>query len=125
MIGGKAKPLKAPKKEKKDMDDDDLAFQAKQKAGVLMKRSCAKGQKLIRPSRRKGQQGDGREGKREGSTQRWAARYQKVWEEIGSWMTLSVYVLKLWLRRTLRIPSHEVLGSSPSMVNETMRMDWW
>ena len=29
--GGKAKPLKAPKKEAKEMDDDDLAFQAKLK----------------------------------------------------------------------------------------------
>ena len=32
--GGKAKPLKAPKKEKKDLDEDDLAFKAKQKAGM-------------------------------------------------------------------------------------------
>lgn len=30
---GKVKPLKAPKKDKKDMDDDDLAFKEKQKAG--------------------------------------------------------------------------------------------
>ncbi|KAF3918271.1 hypothetical protein ABW21_db0202441 [Orbilia brochopaga] len=29
--GGKAKPLKAPKKEKKDLDDDDVAFKEKQK----------------------------------------------------------------------------------------------
>ncbi|KAJ6256707.1 hypothetical protein Dda_8573 [Drechslerella dactyloides] len=29
--GGKAKPLKAPKKEKKDLDEDDLAFKEKQK----------------------------------------------------------------------------------------------
>lgn len=28
---GKAKPLKAPKKEVKELDDDDLAFKAKQK----------------------------------------------------------------------------------------------
>lgn len=31
--GGKAKPLKAPKKEKKEIDEDDKAFQEKQKAG--------------------------------------------------------------------------------------------
>lgn len=31
--GGKAKPLKAPKKEKKEVDEDDKAFQEKQKAG--------------------------------------------------------------------------------------------
>lgn len=33
--GGKAKPLKAPKKEKKDVDEDDLAFREKQKAGAF------------------------------------------------------------------------------------------
>ena len=31
--GGKAKPLKAAKKEKKDMDEDDKAFLEKKKAG--------------------------------------------------------------------------------------------
>ncbi|KAJ6643141.1 Translation machinery-associated protein 7 like [Pseudolycoriella hygida] len=29
--GGKKKPLKAPKKEGKEMDEEDLAFKAKQK----------------------------------------------------------------------------------------------
>ncbi|XP_063071160.1 translation machinery-associated protein 7 [Engraulis encrasicolus] len=29
--GGKKKPLKAPKKASKDMDDDDMAFKQKQK----------------------------------------------------------------------------------------------
>ena len=33
-IGGKAKPLKAPKKEKKELDEDDLAYKAKLKAGM-------------------------------------------------------------------------------------------
>lgn len=33
LAGGKAKPLKAPKKEKKEVDEDDLAFKEKQKAG--------------------------------------------------------------------------------------------
>jgi hypothetical protein len=32
--GGKAKPLKAPKKEKKEMDDEDKAFLEKQRAGM-------------------------------------------------------------------------------------------
>lgn len=32
--GGKAKPLKAPEKEKKELDDEDLAFREKQKAGM-------------------------------------------------------------------------------------------
>ena len=34
-LGGKAKPLKAPKKEKKELDEEDLAFKAKQQAGAL------------------------------------------------------------------------------------------
>ena len=34
IVGGKAKPLKAPKKDKKEVDEDDLAFQAKQRAGL-------------------------------------------------------------------------------------------
>ena len=33
--GGKAKPLKAAKKDKKELDDDDLAYLAKQKAGAF------------------------------------------------------------------------------------------
>ncbi|KAI9871366.1 MAG: hypothetical protein M1830_002983 [Pleopsidium flavum] len=34
LTGGKAKPLKAPKKEKKEVDEEDLAFREKQKAGI-------------------------------------------------------------------------------------------
>lgn len=33
--GGKVKPLKAAKKEKKDLDEDEIAFQAKQRAGMF------------------------------------------------------------------------------------------
>lgn len=32
-VGGKVKPLKAPKKDKKEMDEDEIAFKAKQAAG--------------------------------------------------------------------------------------------
>ena len=39
-VGGKAKPLKAPKKEKKEMDEDDIAFREKQKAGTNLD-SCS------------------------------------------------------------------------------------
>lgn len=35
-LGGKAKPLKAPKKASKEMDEDDIAFREKQKAGSLL-----------------------------------------------------------------------------------------
>lgn len=34
-IGGKVKPLRAPKKDKKDLDDEELAFKDKQKAGMI------------------------------------------------------------------------------------------
>ena len=36
--GGKAKPLKAVKKDKKELDEDDLAFQAKQREGMITTR---------------------------------------------------------------------------------------
>ncbi|KAI9883779.1 MAG: Translation machinery-associated protein 7 [Watsoniomyces obsoletus] len=39
--GGKAKPLKAPKKEKKELDEEDLAFHAKQKADAEAKKKLA------------------------------------------------------------------------------------
>lgn len=32
-LGGKAKPLKAPKKEAKDLDEEDVAFHERQRAG--------------------------------------------------------------------------------------------
>lgn len=37
--GGKAKPLKAAKKAVKDLDDDDLAYQEKKRAGTLPPRN--------------------------------------------------------------------------------------
>ncbi|KAF3080274.1 hypothetical protein TWF569_010992 [Orbilia oligospora] len=45
--GGKAKPLKAPKKDKKELDDDDLAFKEKQKkeAAELKAAQAKAGQK--------------------------------------------------------------------------------
>ncbi|KAI9372679.1 translation machinery associated TMA7 [Aspergillus egyptiacus] len=36
--GGKVKPLKSAKKEKKDLDDDDLAFKEKQRAEAKAKK---------------------------------------------------------------------------------------
>lgn len=36
VVGGKVKPLKAPKKDKKDPDEDEVAFKEKQKAGMLL-----------------------------------------------------------------------------------------
>ena len=42
--GGKAKPLKAPKKKQQDFDEDDAAFKAKQKA---MAEKAKKGGPLV------------------------------------------------------------------------------
>ncbi|CAN3356519.1 translation machinery-associated protein 7 [Diutina catenulata] len=39
--GGKAKPLKAPKKKSQDLDDDDLAFKQKQMADAKAKKEMA------------------------------------------------------------------------------------
>ncbi|KAM3123455.1 Translation machinery-associated protein 7 [Candidozyma auris] len=39
--GGKAKPLKAPKKKSQDYDEEDLAFKAKQKADAAAKKKLA------------------------------------------------------------------------------------
>lgn len=39
--GGKAKPLKQPKKEKKDMDEDEIAFKAKQAADAKARKDMA------------------------------------------------------------------------------------
>lgn len=39
--GGKAKPLKAPKKKAQDVDEDDAAFKAKQKADAAAKKAMA------------------------------------------------------------------------------------
>ena len=34
ILGGKVKPLKAPKKDKKDVDDDEMAYKQKKAAGT-------------------------------------------------------------------------------------------
>lgn len=53
--GGKAKPLKAPKKAPKgELDEEDKAFQEKQKAGMVIP-SYYNDCKLILPNRCKGQ----------------------------------------------------------------------
>ncbi|KAJ8100886.1 translation machinery associated TMA7 [Lipomyces tetrasporus] len=39
--GGKAKPLKAPKKERKEVDEDDKAFQDKKKAEAAARKELA------------------------------------------------------------------------------------
>ena len=43
--GGKQKPLKAPKKEKQELDDEDLAFKEKQKADAKAAKAFVDSQK--------------------------------------------------------------------------------
>lgn len=41
LAGGKAKPLKQPKKDKKDLDEDELEFKAKQAADAKARKEMA------------------------------------------------------------------------------------
>jgi len=61
--GGKAKPLKAAKKEKKDLDEDDLAHQAKLKADAKANKEMAEKAKGKGPMNA-GQQGIKKSGKK-------------------------------------------------------------
>merc|ERR1712062_305376 len=87
--GGKKKPLKAPKKQGGDLDDDDKAFQAKQreeqkKLKEMQAKAAGKGPLVgggIKKSGKKEEaEGDAGEGSREGAPGwRWD---QEVREEI-------------------------------------------
>ncbi|MCJ1312369.1 hypothetical protein MMC25_006043 [Agyrium rufum] len=61
--GGKAKPLKAPKKEKKDLDEDDLAYLEKKKAEAKANKEMADKAKGKGPMNT-GQQGIKKSGKK-------------------------------------------------------------
>jgi len=61
--GGKAKPLKAPKKEKKEIDEDDVAFRERQKAEAKAKKELADKAKGKGPLNT-GQQGIKKSGKK-------------------------------------------------------------
>ncbi|KAH0848262.1 Translation machinery-associated protein 7 [Fonsecaea pedrosoi] len=61
--GGKVKPLKAPKKEKKDMDEEDVAFKAKQAADAKARKEMADKAKGKGPLNA-GQQGIKKSGKK-------------------------------------------------------------
>ncbi|KAL9100724.1 MAG: hypothetical protein Q9163_003931 [Psora crenata] len=62
-IGGKAKPLKAAKKEKKELDDDEVAFRDKQKADAKAQKEMAEKAKGKGPLNA-GQQGIKKSGKK-------------------------------------------------------------
>jgi len=61
--GGKAKPLKAPKKEKKELDEDDIAHKEKLKADAKAKKDLAEKAKGKGPMNT-GQQGIKKSGKK-------------------------------------------------------------
>jgi len=61
--GGKAKPLKAPKKEKKEMDEEEMAFKEKQKAAAKAQKEMAEKAKGKGPLNA-GQQGIKKSGKK-------------------------------------------------------------
>lgn len=54
------KPLKAPKKEKKDMDEDEVAFKAKQQAGTISSGDSLSANADPCLPRRQSSQGNGR-----------------------------------------------------------------
>ncbi|KAJ6011187.1 hypothetical protein N7486_008398 [Penicillium sp. IBT 16267x] len=62
--GGKAKPLKAAKKEKKELDEDELAFREKQKADAKAKKEMAESAKGKKGPLNTGQQGIKKSGKK-------------------------------------------------------------
>ncbi|GIK01491.1 hypothetical protein CNMCM8980_010429 [Aspergillus fumigatiaffinis] len=61
--GGKAKPLKAAKKEKKDLDEDDMAFKERQRAEAKAKKELLEKAKGKGPLNT-GQQGIKKSGKK-------------------------------------------------------------
>ncbi|KAJ5390665.1 Translation machinery-associated protein 7 [Penicillium cataractarum] len=62
--GGKAKPLKAAKKEKKELDDDDLAYKEKQRADAAAKKALLDATKGKKGPLNTGQQGIKKSGKK-------------------------------------------------------------
>ncbi|KAJ5643745.1 uncharacterized protein N7484_006252 [Penicillium longicatenatum] len=62
--GGKVKPLKAAKKEKKELDEDELAFREKQKADAKAKKEMAESAKGKKGPLNTGQQGIKKSGKK-------------------------------------------------------------
>ncbi|KAJ5648263.1 hypothetical protein N7490_004635 [Penicillium lividum] len=62
--GGKVKPLKAAKKEKKELDEDELAYREKQKADAKAKKDMAEAAKGKKGPLNTGQQGIKKSGKK-------------------------------------------------------------
>ncbi|KAJ5539891.1 hypothetical protein N7513_008223 [Penicillium frequentans] len=62
--GGKVKPLKAAKKEKKELDEDELAYREKQKADAKAKKEMAESAKGKKGPLNTGQQGIKKSGKK-------------------------------------------------------------
>ncbi|KAJ5584504.1 uncharacterized protein N7459_004304 [Penicillium hispanicum] len=62
--GGKVKPLKSAKKEKKELDEDEIAFREKQKADAKAKKDMMEAAKGKKGPLNTGQQGIKKSGKK-------------------------------------------------------------
>ncbi|KOS21825.1 Translation machinery-associated protein 7 [Escovopsis weberi] len=62
--GGKAKPLKAPKKQNKDLDEDDMAFLEKKRADEKARKEMAAKANSRGPLNSSGGQGIKKSGKK-------------------------------------------------------------
>jgi hypothetical protein len=62
--GGKVKPLKAAKKEKKELDEDEIAYQAKLRADAKAKKDMMEAAKGKKGPLNTGQQGIKKSGKK-------------------------------------------------------------
>lgn len=95
MTGGKAKPLKAPKKAAKDMDEDDKAFLEKKRAGMsrcgptndanTISSIHEQPQLTIlvtTMNRGEGAQGDGSQGWRQRPVEHWRSGHQEERQEV-------------------------------------------
>lgn len=90
--GGKVKPLKAPKKQQKDLDEDEIAFREKQKAGEFLY-LLVTGAPFVSPRalslttnsthRGQGQEGTVGKGQGQGPPEHWNPGYQEVRQEIN------------------------------------------
>lgn len=87
-IGGKVKPLKAPKKETKELDEDEVAFKEKQKAGmfdcaVVVRFLCGQSLTGLGYHRCESEEGIYGKGQGQGTSEYWKPGYQEVREEIN------------------------------------------
>lgn len=98
IAGGKAKPLKAAKKEKKELDEDDLAFKERQRAGGSKIREFIVRQILMNvdSNRGQGQEGTHGQGQRQRSSEYRRSRHQEIRKEVNN--CVAAFSLPLFLQ---------------------------